>query len=170
MITGAAYYSLLTKTQGLFLRNLLIVIQTHGNNKWAKVVGNSEVLGDVGELEMDFMERRAVKLADFVVSPSRYLLEWMRRESWSENTNGEAVVHPNLMPEESRRKSSSRNSDGRNEYSGEQEVVDEEHEEMRKKRRWTSWFFGRLETRKGVVEFCDAVDILLEDEISASKN
>ena len=48
---GAAYYSLLAKTQGLFLRNLLIVIQTHGNNKWAKVVGNSEVLGDVGELE-----------------------------------------------------------------------------------------------------------------------
>ena len=44
------------------------MIQTHGNNKWAKVVGNSEVLGDVGELEMDFMERRAVKLADFVVA------------------------------------------------------------------------------------------------------
>ena len=167
---GAAYYSLLAKTQGLFLRNLLIVIQTHGNNKWAKVVGNSEVLGDVGELEMDFMERRAVKLADFVVSPSRYLLEWMRRESWSENTNGEAVVHPNLMPEESRRKSSSRNSDGRNEYSDEQEVVDEEHEEMRKKAAVDELvFFGRLETRKGVVEFCDAVDILLEDETSASK-
>ena len=167
---GAAYYSLLAKTQGLFLRNLLIVIQTHGNNKWAKVVGNSEVLGDVGELEMDFMERRAVKLADFVVSPSRYLLEWMRRESWSENTNGEAVVHPNLMPEESRRKSSSRNSDGRNEYSDEQEVVDEEHEEMRKKAAVDELvFFGRLETRKGVVEFCDAVDILLEDETLASK-
>ena len=111
---GAAYYSLLAKTQGLFLRNLLIVVQTHGNNKWAKVVGNDEVLGDVGELEMDFMERRAVKLADYVVSPSRYLLEWMRRESWAENTNGEAIVHPNLLPEESRR---GRRKGGRNSMS-----------------------------------------------------
>jgi hypothetical protein len=29
-------------------------------------------------------------------------------------------------------------------------------------------FFGRLETRKGVVEFCDAVDILLKNETVAS--
>ena len=68
---GAAYYSLLAKTQGLFLRNLLIVIQTHGNNKWAKVVGNSEVLGDVGELEMDFMERRAESCLTWPVDGAR---------------------------------------------------------------------------------------------------
>lgn len=167
---GAAYYSLLAKTQGLFLRNLLVVVQTHGNNKWAKVVGNNEVLGDVGELEMDFMERRAVKLADYLVSPSRYLLEWMRRESWAENTNGEAIVHPNLLPEESRRIESSRSSSSDSNSHGDshEEVVDNE---MRRGAVMVDElvFFGRLETRKGVVEFCDAVDILLENETTASK-
>ena len=49
-----------------------------------------------------------------------------------------------------------------NEYSDEQEVVDEEHEEMRKKRRLDELVLGKPRTRKGVVEFCDAVDILLE--------
>ena len=44
------------------------------------------------------------------------------------------------------------------------------HEDLRKKAAVDELvFFGRLETRKGVVEFCDAVDILLEDETSASK-
>lgn len=175
---GAAYYSLLAKTQGLFLRNLLIVVQTHGNNKWAKVVGNDEVLGDVGELEMDFMERRAVKLADYVVSPSRYLLEWMRRESWAENTNGEAIVHPNLLPEESRRgrrkggrNSMSSDSNSDNDYS---DNDDRNAEEVGDEKRRSAVmvdelvFFGRLETRKGVVEFCDAVDILLKNETVAS--
>ncbi|CAL6271512.1 unnamed protein product [Bathycoccus prasinos] len=175
---GAAYYSLLAKTQGLFLRNLLIVVQTHGNNKWAKVVGNDEVLGDVGELEMDFMERRAVKLADYVVSPSRYLLEWMRRESWAENTNGEAIVHPNLLPEESRRgrrkggrNSMSSDSNSDNDYS---DNDDRNAEEVGDEKRRSAVmvdelvFFGRLETRKGVVEFCDAVDILLKNETMAS--
>ena len=178
---GAAYYSLLAKTQGLFLRNLLIVVQTHGNNKWAKVVGNNEVLGDVGELEMDFMERRAVKLADYVVSPSRYLLEWMRRESWAENTNGEAIVHPNLLPEESRR---GRRKEGRNSIglSSDDSNSDDDYsddddrnaEEVGDEKRRSAVmvdelvFFGRLETRKGVVEFCDAVDILLKNETMAS--
>lgn len=173
---GAAYYTLLAKTQALFLRNLLVIVQTHGNNKWAKVVGNGEILGDVGELEMDFMERRTVKLADFVVSPSRYLLEWMRRENWAECEN-ESIVHPNLLPEEARLinetmfKNDDVDANNNGNDSGSRDSVDNDSNSNRGKMDVDELvFFGRLETRKGVVEFCDAIDILLLEDDEKNRN
>jgi hypothetical protein len=35
---------------------------------------SQEAITAVGDLEMDYMERRSVAMADHVVSPSRYLL------------------------------------------------------------------------------------------------
>ena len=55
----------------------------------------------VGDLEMDYMERRSVAMADHVVSPSRYLLGWMARQGWP--TNSASVVQPNVLPLADRR-------------------------------------------------------------------
>jgi hypothetical protein len=40
-----------------------------------------ESINHVGDLEMDWMERRSVAMADHVISPSRYLLGWMARQA-----------------------------------------------------------------------------------------
>ena len=139
---GAAYYSLLARQQGLWLTNTPFVIQLHGPNLWAKRVGNEETIDRIGDLEMDYMEKRSVQWSDHVVSPSRYLLQWMGREGWPANPS--SYVQPNILPYADR----SNRTDapvGRPAAVAIEELV----------------FFGRLETRKGIVTFCDAVERLL---------
>ena len=58
-----------------------------------KEEGNQEAINRVGDLEMDFMERRSVAMADHVVSPSRYLLRWMARQAGG---GGGFSPHPKL--------------------------------------------------------------------------
>ena len=74
----------------------IFVIGLHGPNLWAKAVGNLEQIDKIDDLEMDFMERRCVKLSDVVVSPSQYLLKWMGSEGWPINTR--SLCQPNLLP------------------------------------------------------------------------
>src|SRR5579862_9713506 len=70
------YYSLLAKHQGLAFANTLFCVGTHSPNAWLKQA-NSEYLAHPLDLEVDFMERRCVALADIVVSPCQYMLRWM---------------------------------------------------------------------------------------------
>ncbi|XRB07391.1 glycosyl transferase [Pycnococcus provasolii] len=139
---GAAYYSLLARQQGLWLTNTPFVIQCHGPNLWAKRVGNEETIDRIGDLEMDYQEKRSVQWSDYVVSPSRYLLQWMAREGWPANAN--SFVQPNVLPYADR-------SNRTTPLTERQPAV--QIEEL--------VFFGRLETRKGIVTFCDAVERLL---------
>lgn len=46
-----------------------MVIGLHGPNLWAKSIGNQETIDKIGDLEMDYMERKSVEMADFVISP-----------------------------------------------------------------------------------------------------
>jgi glycosyltransferase involved in cell wall biosynthesis len=119
----------------------------HGPNKWAKEEGNQEAINHVGDLEMDFMERRSVGMADHVVSPSRYLLGWMARQGWPPNAR--AAVQPNVLPLADRRAASlGPRPEGPAAAVDVSELV----------------FFARLETRKGVITFCDAIERLLRGE------
>ena len=136
---GAGYYSLLAKSQGLGgLEGTAFVTGCHGPTMWAKARGNGEAVGDVAFLELDHMERRTVELADFVVSPSHSLLRWMAREGWA--LNAQTFVQPNVLPVGDRGRAV-----GGRRATPVRELV----------------FFGRLETRKGLVIFCDALDRLL---------
>jgi len=144
---GAGYYSLLAKHQGYpELANMTTVVGLHGPNLWAKSVGNQETIDRIGDLEMDFMERKSVELADHVISPSRYLLEWMGREGWPANPN--SFVQPNVLPLSDRNAAELRTSAG--DPQAVRELV----------------FFARMETRKGVVVFCDAIDQLLRPQVA----
>ena len=105
---------------------------------WAKARGNGEAVEDVAFLELDHMERRTVELADFVVSLSHSLLRWRAREGWA--LNAQTFVQPNVLPVGDR----GRAVRGRR-ATPVRDLV----------------FFGRLETRKGLVIFCDALDRLL---------
>jgi len=141
---GAGYYSLIAKDQGRpEMLTKIFVIGLHGPNLWAKAVGNLEQIDKIDDLEMDFMERRCVKLSDVVVSPSQYLLKWMGSEGWPVNTR--SLCQPNLLP-----------------YKDEKYAQGERGEKKMEAIRELV-FFGRLETRKGIIAFCDAVDHILDN-------
>ena len=134
---GLAFYSLLAKRQGLAFGDSTFVITAHGPTFWVKE-GSQDYLRNLGELEIDFMERVSVSAADYVVSPSQYLLGWMQQNGWElpERTYVAPYVLPHGVLSENPAPGQSRN---------------EIHEIV---------FFGRLEIRKGLKLFCDALDEL----------
>ena len=117
------------------------MIGTHGPILWVKE-GNQDYLRDLGELEIDHMERTCVAAADAVVSPSQYLLEWMERNNWE--LPRQTFVAPYIRPYGV----TPTNPDPAKKKHAVRELV----------------FFGRLELRKGLKLFCDAIDYLCADD------
>ena len=139
---GLAFYSLLAKRQGLAFGDSTFVVSAHGPTFWVKE-GSQDYIRNLGELEIDFMERVSVSAADIVVSPSQYLLGWMQQNGWElpERT----YVAPYVLPQGLL----SENSAPRQSNNKINEIV----------------FFGRLEIRKGLKLFCDALDELCADRV-----
>jgi O-antigen biosynthesis protein len=134
---GLAFYSLLAKRQGLAFGDITFVVSTHGPTLWVKE-GSQDYLRNLGELEIDFMERTSVSAADVVVSPSQYLLGWMRQNAWE--LPDRTYVAPYVLPEGLFSEDTALRHNGKEIG----EIV----------------FFGRLEIRKGLKLFCDALDEL----------
>ncbi|MBU0796380.1 MAG: glycosyltransferase family 4 protein [Alphaproteobacteria bacterium] len=125
---GAA--AIAEKRAGKAFFDTLLVVGTHGPSAWA-AEGNAVAL-DPG---IDHQERRSVALADVLVSPSAYLLDWFRARGW--DLPRQYHVQQNLLP-------------GRADLPPPRQTL-----AVRE-----LVFFGRLERRKGVVLFCDALDLL----------
>ena len=132
---GLGYYTALVRHLGLAFGQMRVVVGTHSPYGWS-FEGNYFYYSCVDDLERDYMEIAATRLSDYVVSPSHYLLNWMRERNW--DLPSSAYVQPNLMPD----------------ISTLLKVI-EEGEVVRE-----VVFFGRLQERKGVVLFCDAIDQL----------
>ena len=137
---GLGFYSLLAKRQGLAFGDTTFVISAHGPTFWVKE-GSQDYIRNLGELEIDFMERMSISAADIVTSPSQYLLRWMQGNGWElpERTYVAPYVLPQGLLSEAPAPGPRTNEI--------REIV----------------FFGRLEIRKGLKLFCDAVDQLCAD-------
>jgi glycosyltransferase involved in cell wall biosynthesis/GT2 family glycosyltransferase len=134
---GLGFYSLLAKHQGLAFAGTTFVVGTHGPTFWVKE-GSQDYIRNLGELEIDFMERTSVAVADIVVSPSQYLLNWMKQNGWE--LPARSYVLPYVLPQSLL----SANGAQPHQKRPVREIV----------------FFGRLEIRKGLKLFCDALDEL----------
>ena len=133
---GEAYYAVVARHQGLMLQHAQIWVNTHGPSVWS-MEGNYQLPSEIDLIDLDYMERETVRLADGIVSPSAYLLDWMRGHQWQ--LPKQALVIQNLMEEDGVEDATTRfdvNIIG--------ELI----------------FFGRLEPRKGLIIFCDAIDRL----------
>jgi len=138
---GLGFYSLLAKRQGLAFPDTAFVVSAHGPTFWVKE-GSQDYIRNLGELEIDFMERTSVSAADVVVSPSQYLLGWMQQNGWE--LPEQTYVAPYVLPQGMLLSENPAPRQGKNEI---HEIV----------------FFGRLEIRKGLKMFCDALDELCAD-------
>lgn len=132
---GHGYFCVLAKHQGLAFAATRLVITAHSPGIWHRM-GSGEAVDALEQLEFDFMERTSVALADELVSPSRYMLAWMQEQRWV--LPQRTCVRQNILPRTARTLHAPKASQGIT------EVV----------------FFGRLESRKGLALFCDALDLL----------
>jgi O-antigen biosynthesis protein len=143
---GHGYYTLLAKRGGFGFQSTTIAVGVHSSTYWVMETNRMPFLTGQ-EFAADFVERATAELADVVISPSAYMLDWMGARGWKlpERVFVQQYVQSRAV---SGGKSNGRPAPSRGD-SGDaiEEIV----------------FFGRLEVRKGIVLFCDALDLLAAD-------
>jgi glycosyltransferase involved in cell wall biosynthesis len=115
---------------GLAFGDLPLAVRLHSPSQWMRE-GNRQWLADPAELEVDYCERYAFEHADVQLSPSAYMLDYVRRIGWSVRPDARVVPYPNALPQ----------SVPAGAGDGTPEIV----------------FFGRLEVRKGLEVFLRAI-------------
>lgn len=123
------------KASGDALLDVPLAVKLHGTTQWQRE-GNLQLRPSTRDLKMEFCERYAFERADVQLSPSRYMLDYTRRAGWTVH-NAAAVACPYPDPEP------------------ELTVQVPEIREL--------VFFGRLERRKGLDLFLDALDTVEPD-------
>ena len=129
---GSGYYALAAKRAGLApFKDRVHCVITHGSIEWVFNT-NDQRLNKATDLEMIGVERRSVEWADVVIGPSQYLLREYQSYGWSLPSH--TYRQPYAFPISIKRSARERRPV--------EELV----------------FFGRLETRKGLWLFCEALD------------
>jgi glycosyltransferase involved in cell wall biosynthesis/GT2 family glycosyltransferase len=132
---GIGFYALVARHQGLCLQRSLVCVGVHSPSLWHKE-GMHEPVSGVDDIEIDFLERESVARADVAWFPSAHMLRWVTSHGWrvpKRRFVRQYVIADGAPPD--------RSADRR---------------EVRE-----LCFFGRLETRKGLDVFCDALDVLV---------
>lgn len=131
---GQGFYTLLAKQAGLLTPAPLLCVVAHGPLDWVAELNAQEHF--FRGMPVAYMESRCAGLADLLISPSRYLLDWMTARGWV--ARGQGMVLQNLIGTAAQPDAVPPTA----------HPVDE------------LVFFGRQETRKGLDLFCDAIDRL----------
>jgi glycosyltransferase involved in cell wall biosynthesis len=133
---GSGYYAMAAKRAGLspYAEQIHCVI-THGSIEWV-LNTNDQYIERTSDLEMIGFERRSVEWADVVIGPSDYLLSEYEKYGWALPRRTYCQPYPLLRAPA--------------EFDTDSRTVDE------------IVFFGRLEARKGLWLFCEAIDRLAE--------
>jgi glycosyltransferase involved in cell wall biosynthesis len=138
---GHGFYSLLAKRQGLAFQRATAVVGVHSPRRWMAEAHGLPFDGpdDLGDEQL---ERRSVELADVVVSPSAHMLDWLQRRGVRLPERSYVQQYVTDFDREAIARPAPRARDA----TAVEELV----------------FFGRLEQRKGLPVFCDALDELFE--------
>jgi len=130
---GIGHWLTVAKRCGLGLRDTALICQIHSPTFW-HFAHSATFQRNLEELELDWTERQSVEGADVVVAPSRYMLEEVARMGWT--LPPRHLVLPNMLPEGFPARPPA-------------DATPRPVEEL--------VFFGRLEARKGLDLFCEAV-------------
>ncbi len=134
---GNGFASLLAKRTGSAgLQNTRMVVVAHSASQWIFDL-NQQPVATLADIRLIELERRSLELADAVISPSEYLLQTYESYGWA--LPSDSHIHPNILPMPNLPPRRRADLNGPPE-----ELV----------------FFGRLETRKGLWLFCNALDRL----------
>lgn len=140
---GSGYLCLLAKRQNLAFRNTLFIVKTSSPWIWNRLYG-SQPIDRIDDLAKVHAERLSVEYADMVVGGSLHLLRWMASQGYKiprEHT----FVQPNVAT-----------------FDHLADLL--KHREREPGKRYPIdeiVFFGRLEARKGLLLFVQAIKRLL---------
>jgi glycosyltransferase involved in cell wall biosynthesis len=137
-LAAPAYTALRMRQLGLAFEDTVFVVYCHGTRQWITDVAR-KVRVLPGALTISLLEQASVELADVVVSPSAYLLEWMKQQAW--RLPSRSLVIPYLT-----RSAATGEPPPRAEFGG--------------GRVERLAFFGRLEERKGLRPFAAGLNAL----------
>jgi glycosyltransferase involved in cell wall biosynthesis len=150
---GLGHFCLAAKKQRLAFLETIFVVQVHGPTRWT-LEANTHDFTHEDQLKIDFLERGSIAGADVVVSPSRYMLDWLARQGWATPAGCTHVIqNPCAKLQAIRPHTTPGNTPGATPaLSGApprraDEIV----------------LFARHEERKGIVEFCNALDLLADE-------
>ena len=135
------FFSLLAKRQQLCFKDTILCVGINNPRSWYRA-GIKKYIESLEEVELDFLERECAALADVVVTPNRYLLDWMTNKGWVLPEH--IWIHPNLVYMDNYNISSNLVK-----VFSINELV----------------FLGRFEVCKGIVLFCDTMDCLKDSEL-----
>lgn len=136
---GHGAFAMTAKALGRAYQDVEFVVGTHSSTRWV-TESNRDAFEDLDLLVTEQLERISVERADVVMSPTAYLLDYMRDRGW--NLPARTFVQPLARPRAVRALASEAAAPS---PTAPTELI----------------FFGRLETRKGLEAFCDAVDVLV---------
>ena len=131
---GHGYFTALSSRLGLQFRDAAVCLTTHSSTEWI-FESNHVPFDSYYNLSTDWIERRSVEDCDVLIGPSLYLHQYMRSRDWTlpDTVHQQQYVQPHAARAKAGLPLDPKPVD---------ELV----------------FFGRLETRKGLVNFCDALD------------
>ena len=131
-----AYSALRLRQSGLGFDETLFVVFCHGPRRYVLDLSPNLAVGDLrAVLGVSILEQACVELADVVVSPSAFLLEWMREQGWQPPAQSLVIPHF-TAPAEAR-------------------AARPSPDPLRRLA-----FFGRIDERKGVKIFAEALRAL----------
>jgi O-antigen biosynthesis protein len=137
--SAPAYVAQRLRQVGLGFHDTLFVVFCHGTRRWVKEVTRNATVSSELMLESS-LERASVELADAVVSPSAFMLDWMGGQGW------EVPERAHVIPYVTRSAALGETPPPRS------TAVDRPVERLT--------FFGRLEEIKGIAPFLAAVNAL----------
>jgi glycosyltransferase involved in cell wall biosynthesis len=143
-LAGAAYVPLRLRQLGLGFEDTLFIVRCSGTRRWITDAAR-KVRVHPGALAVTTVEQAALELADAVVAESRYMVDWMLSQGW--RLREETHVIPSVLEWGA---------------TGETPASAKVAEDARVRR---IVFFGRLEDRKGIGPFVDAVNALEPDVV-----
>jgi glycosyltransferase involved in cell wall biosynthesis len=129
------FVCLQAKRAGLAYQNTRLTVTMDSSSLWCREGMQQWSLDPDTDAKVDYAEQYCCENADLLVSPSRYLMRWAERKGWRLPPN--RVVLPNLC-----------------------ERLDDENPPAVRTDPRHLIFFGRLETRKGLGIFCEAIERL----------
>jgi glycosyltransferase involved in cell wall biosynthesis len=140
-LAAPAYTAIRMRTLGLAFEDTLFIVSCHGTRQWITDAAR-KVRVLPGALGITMLEQASIELADVVVSPSRYVVDWMEEQGWQLPADTRVIPHLTRFVATGQAQPRVEVETG-----VVQRIV----------------FFGRLEERKGIVPFIEAVNALPVD-------
>lgn len=140
------FHSLAAKKAGIAFARTLLAVGPHGSLRWCREGMQSPLTG-VQDLALNAAEEHMAEWADVVISPTQHMLGWIQSSGWRVAT--QHFVHQTVLPVDAPRLAR---------LAGEGVLwpAGDRHEAAIRE----VVFFGRLETRKGLRLFVNAVSLL----------